>query len=109
MKKEADKYRGTDVELEVAGGGGGLFLFNQRTFSSLKNPVYCLYYGGLLGQMAAMNMQMLARSLLIYRLTGSAAILGVMALATALPLLFLSLFGGVIADRVQKKYVMIAG
>lgn len=109
MKKEADKYRGVDVELEVAGGGGGLFLFNQRTFSSLKNPVYRLYYGGLLGQMASMNMQMLARSLLIWRLTGSAAILGVMALATALPLLFLSLFGGVIADRVQKKYVMIAG
>jgi len=109
VKKEADKYRGTDVELEVTGGGGGLFLFNQRTFSSLKNPVYRLYYGGLLGQMASMNMQMLARSLLIWRLTGSAAILGVMALATALPLLFLSLFGGVIADRVQKKYVMIAG
>jgi len=56
-----------------------------------------------------MNMQMMARSLLIYRLTGSAAILGVMAVANAIPMLFLSLFGGVIADRVQKKYVMLVG
>jgi len=62
-----------------------------------------------MGQMGAMNMQMLARSLLIYRLTGSTAILGGMAVAHALPMLFLSLFGGVIADRVQKKYVMLVG
>ena len=32
-----------------------------------------------------------------------------MSLAHALPMLLLSLFGGVIADRVQKKYVIIAG
>ena len=62
-----------------------------------------------MGQRAAMNMQMMARSLLIYRLTGSATILGAMALANALPRLFLSLFGGIIADRVQKKYVLLIG
>ena len=54
-------------------------------------------------------MQMMARSLLIYRLTGSAAILGAMSFAHAIPMLLFSLFGGVIADRIQKKYVMIAG
>ncbi|MBA7637305.1 Enterobactin exporter EntS [subsurface metagenome] len=59
--------------------------------------------------MAAMNMQMMARSLLIYRLTGSAAILGAISFAHAVPTLSLSLFGGVIADRVQKKYVMLIG
>jgi MFS family permease len=59
--------------------------------------------------MGAMNMQMMARSLLVYRITGSAAALGVIALANSLPMLFFSLFGGVLADRVQKKYVLIAG
>jgi len=59
--------------------------------------------------MAAMNMQMIARSLLIYRKTGSAAILGSMAVANVVPMLFLSLFGGIIADRVQKKYVVLIG
>jgi len=81
----------------------------KRTFSSFKNPVYRLYYGGLLGQQFPLNMRMMARSLLVYRLTGSATILGAMALANAIPMLLLSLFGGVIADRVQKKYVIIAG
>jgi len=80
-----------------------------RTFSSFRNRYYRFYFGGLVGQMGAMNVQMLARSLLIYRLTGSAAILGVMALANALPMIVLAMFGGVIADRIQKKYVMMAG
>ena len=56
-----------------------------------------------------MNMQMVARSLLIYRLSGSAAILGLVSLANALPMLCLSLFGGVIADRLHKKYVLLIG
>ncbi len=110
MKKEVDEYGGRDAELEMARGGHGVVsLRNLKTFSSLRNPVYRLYLGALLGQMASMNMQMMARSLLIYRLTGSAAILGAMSLANALPMLSLALFGGVIADRVQKKYVMLAG
>ncbi len=63
----------------------------------------------MLGQMISMNMQMVARSLLIYTLTGSVLILGTMSFANAIPMLALSLFGGVIADRVQKKYVLLIG
>ena len=54
-------------------------------------------------------MQMIVRSLLIYRITESGTALGIMALANAAPMLFFSLFGGVIADRVQKKYVLFWG
>jgi len=82
---------------------------NLRTFRSFGNPVFRLYYGGLLGQMAAMNMQFITRSLLIYRMTDSAMILGIMSLANAFPMLLLSLFGGVIADRFQKKNIMLLG
>ncbi|MFC1899642.1 MFS transporter [Chloroflexota bacterium] len=84
-------------------------LNNLRTFKSLKNPVFRLYYMGILGQRASMNMQLIARSLLVWRLTGSAAILGLMHLFNALPILFLSLFGGIISDRFQKKYVLLVG
>lgn len=84
-------------------------LRNLRTFTALKNPVYRIFYGGLICNMAPQNMQMLVRSLLIYQLTGSAAILGLMSLANSLPMLFLSLWGGVMADRVQKKNIIIAG
>lgn len=110
MRFDRNRYQDVSTELETVGGGGlRAFLINRRTFSSFKNPVYLLYYGAMLGQMAAMNMQMMARSLLVYRLTDSATILGIMAVAGTLPMLFLSLFGGVIADRVQKKYVMLTG
>ncbi len=109
MKRETGEYNEVDIGLEVGRHGSGRISLGSQTFSSLKNPTFRLFYGGMMGQRAAMNMQMMARSLLVYRLTGSAAILGAMALANALPMVFLSFFGGVIADRVQKKYVLIAG
>ena len=87
----------------------GFSLGKLRTFASFKNPTYRIYYGGMIGQMAAMNMQNLARSLLIYRLTSSPAILGIMSFAGAIPMLIFSLYGGVIADRLQKKYVLLIG
>jgi MFS family permease len=80
-----------------------------RTFSSLKNPVYRLFFFGMLGQFASMSMQMVTGSLLIYRLTDSPALLGTMSLASALPMIVVSLFGGAIADRVQKKGLLIFG
>lgn len=80
-----------------------------QPFRSFQSPIYRLFFASLLGQMAAMNMQMLARTLLIYRLTGSAAILGAVSIAFAVPMLLLSLFGGVVADRFQKKTVMLIG
>ena len=110
MKKEIDPHNNTDVELDtVITRRSILSILKQDTFNSLKNSVYRLYFGAMLGQMASMNMQMMARSLLIWRLTESAAILGAMSLAHAIPMLLLSLFGGVIADRVQKKHVMLIG
>jgi MFS family permease len=87
----------------------GFSLGKLHTFSSFKNPTYRIYFGGMIGQMAAMNMQNLARSLLIYLLTNSPAILGIMSFANAVPMLIFSLYGGVIADRVQKKYVLLIG
>lgn len=93
----------------TGGGGGSRISLGKQTFRSLKNPVYRLYFGGLIGQFAAMNMQMVTRGFLVYHLTNSGAILGGLTLAATIPMLFLSLFGGVIADRVQKKYVMIVG
>jgi MFS transporter, DHA1 family, staphyloferrin A biosynthesis exporter len=78
-----------------------------RTFGSLRHPVYRLYFLGMLGQFASMNMQIVTGSLLIYRVTGSSALLGTMALTFAVPMIIFSLFGGAIADRMQKKWVLI--
>ena len=56
-----------------------------------------------------MNVNGTTSSLLAYRLTGSAAILGIVALASAIPTLLLSLMGGVIADRMSKKFIIMIG
>ncbi|MFO7712468.1 MAG: MFS transporter [Dehalococcoidia bacterium] len=98
-------HRGTDT----GAGRQGLSLRSLRTFDSLKNPAFRLYFGNMLGYMAGMNMEMTARNWLIYELTRSPTILGLKSLAVAGPMLFFSLFGGVIANRVQKNRVLFVG
>ncbi len=97
---EIDKKRGGRFRLDSR---------NVRTFSSLENPVFRLYFGAMAGWMAAMNSRMIARSLLVYLVSGSATVLGLMALANSVPMFFFSLYGGVLADRVQKKLVLLIG
>jgi len=82
-------------------------LRNIRTFSSFKNPTFRIYYIGMLGQWASMNMQIVARSLLIYRISDSGVILGLASLANAIPTIICSLYGGAIADRLQKKDILL--
>ena len=80
-----------------------------RTFDSFKNPDFRWFYVAMLGQMAAMNMQLVIRGLLAFDLTGSYAALGLVGLFGALPMLTLSMFGGVLADRMPKKTVLQIG
>jgi MFS family permease len=83
--------------------------YRQGTFAALKLPAYRIFFGALLMQMTAMNMQMVARSWFMYELTGSAVMLGAVGLGSALPILTVSLFGGVLADRIRKKSILVAG
>ena len=122
---DPDEDPQTRVAVESSGSGGrrgddnphryvdhverGRAAITGRMFASLSNPHFRLFMAAMMGQMGAMNMQMVARSWFMYELTGSAALLGLVSLANGLPMLLLSLYGGVIADRVQKKYVLIAG
>jgi len=86
-----------------------VFLHNLRTFRSLSNPSFRLYFANNLVGQGAVNMLWMARSLLVYRLTGSAALLGIASVTNFVPLIFLSPLGGVLADRLKKKYVVLAG
>ena len=54
-------------------------------------------------------MQMLARGYLIYDITGSASLLGIVNAAHAFPMLGLALFGGAIADRFERKRLIQLG
>lgn len=80
-----------------------------RTFDSFQHTQFRWFMAAMLGWMAAMNMQLLVRGYLVYDLTGSYAALGVVGLASAVPMLLLAPWGGVIADRAQRRTVLQAG
>ena len=52
--------------------------------------------------------QAVAQSWLVFRLTHSAFLLGVVGFLSSIPVFFLSLFGGVLADRLNKRSILIA-
>ncbi len=56
-----------------------------------------------------MNMQMFVRPWFGYELVGEARIIGATALAQGVPTLFLSLYGGALADRFNNKVMLIFG
>jgi len=108
MNKNLDDYRDKNPTAPRPGmDGGGIAGYGRRVFSSFRNPVYRLYYYSLIGHWAPLQMQMVTRTLLIYRITGSGSILGLMALAGAMPMLLLSLYGGALADRLEKRKILI--
>lgn len=65
-----------------------------------------MYFFGMIGQWSSFSMEQVARSYLVYEITDSPAMLGIIGLSGAVPMLILSLFGGAIADRVAKKMVI---
>jgi MFS family permease len=52
--------------------------------------------------------QQVAESWLVFQLTNSALLLGVVGFLSSIPVLLLSLFGGVLADRMNKRNILIA-
>ena len=108
MSDNLDEYRDQNVGITgPEAEGGGMAGYGRKVFSSFRNPVYRLYYYSLIGHWAPMQMQMVTRTLLIYRITGSGSILGLMSLAGAMPMLLLSLYGGALADRMEKRKILI--
>jgi MFS family permease len=79
----------------------------SATFTSLAEPDFRWYFVGNLAFFMAMQMQFVLRSYLAYDLTQSAASLGSIAVAITLPMLVVAPVGGVVADRVNKKTLLI--
>jgi MFS family permease len=82
-------------------------LKNTQGFSALNESGFRIYWISTLSVYAAAQMDAMIKGWLIYKLTGSAADLGLVTLAAGVPLVIVSLFGGVIADRVNKQKMLI--
>jgi MFS family permease len=79
-----------------------------ETFRALgNNPNFRLYWCGALTSNVGTWMQMVAQGWLVYQLTSSAFMLGAVGFAQSLPILLFSLFGGVLADRFERRRLMV--
>jgi MFS family permease len=78
----------------------------DRTFSSLRVPNYRRYFGGQVVSISGNWMQIVAEMWLIVQLTGSGAAVGITAGLQFLPVLLFGAFGGVLADRFDKRTLL---
>lgn len=79
----------------------------QRVLSSLRNRNYRIYWTGQSVSLIGTWMQSTAQGWLIYQLTGSSFYLGLVSAMATLPVLFFSLFGGALADRIPKRKLLL--
>ena len=84
-----------------------LFAIGRRTFSALSVSNYRRFFFGQSVSLVGTWMQTVAQSWLVYTLTHSATALGFVVALQTLPVLILGAYGGVIADRVDKRRLMI--
>ena len=75
-------------------------------YPALNEPSYVTYFSGSLAAVGATQMLTFAQALLVYELTASPAMLGWLGAAIAIPNLAITLFGGVIADRYNKRLIL---
>ncbi|MGD0741921.1 MAG: MFS transporter [Acidimicrobiales bacterium] len=80
----------------------------RRTFSALRIPNYRLYFAGQSVSLVGTWMQITAQAWLVLSLTHSSTDLGLVAAIQTLPVLLLAPYGGVVADRVDKRRLMVA-
>jgi len=75
---------------------------------AFRHRNYRLFFGGQLISLCGTWMQVVAQSWLIYRLTGSAMLLGLVGFSSQIPVLLLSPLGGAVADRYERRRILVA-
>src|SRR3984893_17012768 len=78
-----------------------------RAFLALRHRNYRLFWFGQMISLIGTWMQSIGQAWLVLTLTHSAWLLGVVGALQFLPVMFLSLFGGVLADRLPKRKVLL--
>src|SRR2546421_3673944 len=79
----------------------------RRTFSALQHRNFRLFFVGQLVSLTGTWIQNTAQSWLVYQLTGSKLLLGVVAAVSSAPMLLFSLWGGSVADRHPKRTIVL--
>jgi MFS family permease len=78
-----------------------------RVTRALRHRNYRLFFSGQLVSLIGTWMQQVAEAWLVYRLTGSAALLGVAGFASQIPVFLLATIGGTVADRSNRHRILV--
>lgn len=76
-------------------------------FRALKHRNYRLFFFGQIISLSGTWMQSVAQSWLVYRLTGSVVLLGLIGFAGQFPIFLLTAFGGVVADKFSRRKILL--
>jgi MFS family permease len=82
--------------------------WTDGTFAALRTPNYRRYFAGQAVSLIGTWMQTVAQGWLVLELTGSGIALGLVAAAQFAPLLILAPYGGLLADRMDKRRLLVA-
>ena len=91
-------------ESKESGGEGSRL---PSALRALRHRNYRLFFGGQLVSLTGTWMQSVAQSWLVYRLTGSAVLLGFVGFSSQIPVFLLATLGGTLADRVNRHRILI--
>ena len=80
----------------------------QAAGRALRHRNFQLFFSGQLISLIGTWMQTVAQSWLVYRLTGSGLQLGAVGFASQIPVFLIAPLGGIVADRNNRQYVVIA-
>lgn len=83
-------------------------IFLPQAFSSLRHRNFRLFWTGQLISFTGTWMQYVGQGWLVLKLTDSPFYLGLVGAVGSLPILLFTLFGGVVADRIQKRAILIS-
>lgn len=77
-------------------------------FRALQHRNFQLFFGGQLISLIGTWMDTVAEAWLVYRLTGSSLLLGTVAFAGQIPVFLLAPIGGMAADRLNRRSIVVA-
>jgi MFS family permease len=80
----------------------------SQTFRSLRTRNYRLFAAGQLISVTGLGMQQVGQAWLVVDLTGSGVALGLTAALQFLPLLVFGMWGGLLADRMDKRLLLLS-
>lgn len=83
--------------------------WSSTTFAALGHRQFRILFAGTLFATLAYMMMMFTMGIVAEQLSGTNAAVGTIAFAVGLSMFFLSPFGGVVADRVNRKWLIVLG